>query len=123
MKHITLFLLISVFTLPSWADNLLIFINSDDQQQQQQVNVFNYLLFEEKIRGYETVYIIDLAQEQRPFRGEAEYIHDDQGFYSAKYLPTQTPQVMVVGRQGVRQSYRLTDFLGHYLPPSAKEFP
>ncbi len=35
MKHITLFLLISVFTTPSWADNLLLFINSDDQLQQQ----------------------------------------------------------------------------------------
>lgn len=123
MKHILLFLLISLFPLPSWADNLLLFINSDVEQQQQQVNVFNHLLFEEKIRGYEKVYIVDLAQEKRPFRGEAEYIHDNQGFYSAKYLPTQTPQIIVVGRHGVRQSYRLTDFLGHYLPPSAKEFP
>ncbi|EGR2795674.1 hypothetical protein DU976_07240 [Vibrio navarrensis] len=102
---------------------MLLFINSDDQQQQQQVNLFNHLLFEEKIRGFETVYIIDLAKEQRPFRGEAEYIHDNHGFYSARYLPTQTPQIMVVGRQGVRQVYRLTEFLGHYLPPSAKEFP
>ena len=69
----------------SYAKHYLIFINSDDPYQQEQVDQLNSLVFEQKSIPAEHIYLIDSASQEKPFRGEIQYLHDGEGRYVAKY--------------------------------------
>ncbi|PMH46701.1 hypothetical protein BCU68_01305 [Vibrio sp. 10N.286.49.B3] len=87
-----------------------IFINSDIDNQQVTINHLNNILLQAQ-QLENRVYLIDIAEKAKDFRGEITYVHDKDGTYVGDFMPREIPEVVEVFRGKVVQHYRL-DFYG-----------
>lgn len=114
MKNLPIILILSSLFLSSLASaeqaKTYIFINSDIPAQQVSINNLNDILLKAG-RLPEPIYIIDIAEKAKAFRGEVTYLHDDSGYYVAEFMPRKIPQVVRIGADGTAQYYDL-DFYG-----------
>lgn len=114
MKNLPIILILSLLFLSSLAfaaqAKTYIFINSDIAAQQVSINHLNALLLKAGSLP-EPIYIIDIAEKAKAFRGEVTYIHDKTGAYLAEFMPRKIPQVVRISADGTAQYYDL-DFYG-----------
>lgn len=106
----------------SVAESYLVFINSDEQVQQKLADELNDKILNENFINSKFLYLIDISSSAKSFRGELQYLHDSQGYYMSKYLPTELPQVIIVYSNFKMERYSLTDFINLNSPSTIKGF-
>lgn len=104
-----LLLLISAY-VKAEMDKTFIFINSNIPKHQKTINQLNSIIRNSNSLD-DGVFIIDIAEEEKEFRGEVTYIHDTTGYYLAEFMPLEIPEVIEVFGGEVVQRYR-PDFYG-----------
>lgn len=109
-KTATVLLLLFSSYVTAGAARTYIFINSDIPKHQNTINQLNSII--RKSNSLEDrIFIIDIAEEEKEFRGEITYVHDTTGYYLAEFMPLEIPEVIEVFDDEVVQHYRL-DFYG-----------
>lgn len=98
------------FTVTANEAKTYIFINSDIEQHQSTINQLNNVLLKAEDLE-ERIYVIDIAETKKEFRGEVTYIHDNSGYYLSELMPRQIPEVVETFSGDAIQHYRL-DFYG-----------
>lgn len=102
--------LISSFAVSASEAKTYIFINSDIEQHQSTINQLNSVLLKAEDLE-ERLYVIDIAEVKKEFRGEVTYVHDNSGYYLSEFMPRQIPEVVETFSGDAIQHYRL-DFYG-----------
>lgn len=102
--------LLAFSTFANEQEKTYIFINSDIQQHQSTINQLNSVLL--KAQSLEQrIFVVDIAETEKDFRGEVTYVHDKDGAYLAQLMPRQIPEVVEVYSGDIVQYYPL-DFYG-----------
>ncbi|MGR6839015.1 hypothetical protein ACU5DF_07795 [Aliivibrio wodanis] len=108
LKKIGMFLFLTIvsYSLIAKEVKTYIFINSDIVQHQSTINQLNNVLLKAEDLQ-ERIYVIDISESKKEFRGEVTYIHDNTGYYLAELMPLQIPEVVETFSGDIIQHYSL----------------